>query len=865
MEPQKKQKQIEDLLNKLSNAVSCTADSVIICDRAGKIEYANPAFEKLTGYTADEVIGKTPQILKSGKHDHSFYDNLWSAILSGKVFRGEFINKTKLGILYCQAETITPIIDESGNVTSFVSTGRDISEHKKLEQTMMERESERRFRIMADTAPVMIWMTDTELSFNYFNKGWLDYSGNKLEHEIGDGWVKGVHDEDIDLVLNDFVSKLKSREKFSMEFRLKRYDGEFRWFLNTGAPRFVNDDDFLGYIGSCVDITERRMAEEAIRSIIEKHADGILIVDMEGIVRFTNPSAEAIFRRKKEKLIGENFGMPAVTGKRTELDIVRATGEAGIAEMRVDKTEWDGKTAHLVSLRDITKRKMAEESLRLSEASLAEAQRIAHMGDWDWDVPNNKLRWSDEIYSIFRLEDHGLLDSYEDFLSFVHPDDKEFVTKSVDDALRGKKNYSIDHRIVLPNGAERVVHEKAEVTFNVEGKPLRMKGTLQDITESRMIEIELFKAQKLESVGILAGGIAHDFNNILAGILGNTNLAMINSKGAPELDETLSKIETATMRAKDLTQQLLTFSKGGAPVKKTINVIEFIKESAGFAVRGANVRCDYQIPDDLWSVEADEGQLNQVINNLVINASQAMPKGGIINLAAENIDEQSSPTISSLKKGIYVKISIIDHGIGIQKEHLANIFDPYFTTKQKGSGLGLATSYSIVKNHGGIIIPESLPGKGATFNIFLPASSKLVEEKSAGKKDMLAGSGKILVMDDEEIIRDMTKQLLGFIGYDVECAKDGVEAIELYKSAKANCKPFDIVIMDLTVPGGMGGEEAVTKLREFDNNVKTIVFSGYSNNPILSDYKKYGFDGVITKPFKIEEFNKVIHETMAAG
>lgn len=385
---------------------------------------------------------------------------------------------------------------------------------------------------------------------------------------------------------------------------------------------------------------------------------------------------------------------------------------------------------------------------------------------------------------------------------------------------------------------------------------------VRDVTERLKMEEEMLKAQKLESVGVLAGGIAHDFNNILTAILGNTNLAtiLLTSGKVDKALETMHNIEKATIRARDLTHQLLTFSKGGEPVKKTVSLAGLIKDSSSFAIKGSNVKCEFTIPDDLWHVEVDEGQINQVINNLIINAVQAMPNGGVINISTENLLNFGKDDGDLLKKGNYVQIAIKDKGVGIKKELLSEIFDPYFTTKQCGSGLGLASSYSIIKKHGGLISVESEVGTGSIFYITIPASFKDVAKTYDISLDKLEGRGKILIMDDDEIICDMVNQTLSFIGYEIECAKNGEAAIDMYKKAYESGKPFDLVIMDLTVPGGMGGEAAIKELHRIYPEAKAIVSSGYCNNPVMSDFQKYGFHGVMSKPFEIKELNELLQK-----
>jgi CheY-like chemotaxis protein len=302
----------------------------------------------------------------------------------------------------------------------------------------------------------------------------------------------------------------------------------------------------------------------------------------------------------------------------------------------------------------------------------------------------------------------------------------------------------------------------------------------------------------------------------------------------------------------------LTFSKGGAPIKKITSIPDLLKDTINFTLSGSKVRCQFFINDDLWSANCDEGQISQVISNLIINAEQAMPEGGVIEVRAVNLLVEEEATQSFMLPGKYIMISIKDHGVGVSEEHLQKIFDPYYTTKQKGRGLGLTTVYSIIKRHDGYIDVESEVGIGTTFHIYLPSTGEKIVKDETGKLNIRKGSGKILVMDDEEMVRDFAKELLSEFGYDVELAEDGEEAIQIFSNAIESGKPFDAVILDLTIPGGMGGADVIQKLREIDPDVKGLVSSGYSNDPIMSNYEDYGFCGVIPKPYKIEEINQIL-------
>ncbi|RQW89062.1 MAG: response regulator [Geobacter sp.] len=408
------------------------------------------------------------------------------------------------------------------------------------------------------------------------------------------------------------------------------------------------------------------------------------------------------------------------------------------------------------------------------------------------------------------------------------------------------------------------VEVRAYPIFDESGQVILALEHIRDITERKKLEEERINSQKLLSLGVLAGGIAHDFNNILTGVLGNISLARMMAQSDRKLAKRLEEAEKATQRAGDLTQQLLTFSRGGEPVKKSAYIKELAMDSVSFVLRGSNVRCDFSLPDDLWPVEVDTGQMHQVFNNLIINADQAMPEGGIIRVLAENtvIGQEKLPILT---EGRYVKVSVLDQGSGIPEANLGKIFDPYFTTKAKGNGLGLATVYSIISKHGGLITVESQVGVGTTFSFFLPAAKPGADEKELENLPPTSGKGKILIMDDEEIILEVAGEILVHLGYKVESCREGSEAIAKYKVAGKIGEPFDAVLLDLTIPGGMGGKETMKHLLEIDPDAKGIVSSGYSNDPILSNYGEYGFCGVVLKPYAIREISKTMQEVLSAS
>ncbi len=414
------------------------------------------------------------------------------------------------------------------------------------------------------------------------------------------------------------------------------------------------------------------------------------------------------------------------------------------------------------------------------------------------------------------------------------------------------------------NGEARILEIRVESTDWNE-KPARLL-MLRDITERKRAEEEMLKTEKLESLELVAGGIAHDFNNLLTGTIANISLAKMHATAGNTLFDALRNAEKAATGAKHLTQQLLTFTRGGDPVKRPASLSLLLKDSVALALSGSSVKNQVRVPDDLWPAEIDQQQVGQVLQNLLINALQAMPDGGRLAVDAENlsIGRETPGYPALLKEGKYVKISIEDTGFGIPPEHLTKIFDPYFTTKPKGSGIGLATAYSVIKRHGGVIDVESKVDAGTSVFVYLPASpgSEIGDPLDDSGEVPMPGSGKVLLMDDEEAIRVVARDLLMLLGYEVETTKDGSECIATYKAAMESGRPFSVVVMDLTVPGGMGGKVAIQKLLEFDPAVRAIVASGYSTDPIMSNYENYGFKGIIRKPYNGVELSQALQQCM---
>lgn len=450
--------------------------------------------------------------------------------------------------------------------------------------------------------------------------------------------------------------------------------------------------------------------------------------------------------------------------------------------------------------------------------------------------------------------------------NIVHEDDVA-IYDSMMKQLQETHEYvsQIEYRIIHRSGRVRWVRNYSSNHCDASGKLACYGGAIYDITEQKEIEAGIAKMKNLESIGILAGGIAHDFNNLLMAITGYISLAKAKITDDDKAYQLLTEAENISFSGKDLTQQLITFSRGGEPSKRTIHLDSLLTNLIEPLLHGSNTVCKYDIPENLRPIEADEEQLRRAIRNIVTNAKESMPAGGQILVRAANrkIEEKNNVPLS---KDDYIEISITDEGTGIPRDCLSKVFDPYFTTKpmgaQRGKGLGLAVVYSILKKHGGCVTVESETSRGTTFRLYFPAARDPISLKLVNKSFIRKNGRRILFMDEEEIVREVAGQIIQGIGYRPVLARHGVEAIEIYKHEKLQGSPFEVVILDLTVKNGMGGKEALEELFSIDPDIRAIVSSGYINDPVIARYKDYGFAGAITKPYKAKELKELIEKVV---
>lgn len=635
------------------------------------------------------------------------------------------------------------------------------------------------------------------------------------------------------------------------------------------------------------EISERKKVEKALlksesmlSNILEASPMGISYVE-NGLLKWTNQAMAEMFgagsltsyfnlktsdfystpgeysRVARELFRSLNSGRPA----ETEARLKRIDGSMFHGRIRISALDNnDARRGTITTITDISARRKAELALRESE----EKHRtiIENIEDmyYEVDLEGNFTFLNDAISTIFGISKEEAVG--RNFSEMSAPESASDLSRIFAKVYEtGLSVAGAELTFVSNTGQKSQLEISVSPIRDSHGAICGFRGISRDVSERRRALEERLKLEKMESIGVLAGGIAHDFNNILTAIQGNISVAALADSGSETRKRYLVEAERAVNRAGDLTRQLLTFSKGGAPIRVASSIADVTVDSCEFAARGSNVKLEFMVPEDIWTVEIDEVQISQVLGNLVINAIQAMPGGGVITVRLCN-EELREDMGLPLPANRYVRISVLDTGIGIDKGLLPKIFDPYFTTRSEGNGLGLATAYSIIKNHDGLITVESDPGKGSAFHVYIPATTAKPEPKKHHGSEIISGTGKVLIMDDEIAIRTLAEELVSMLGYTVTAVRDGYEALDAYKKSMDNSDPYDVVILDLTIPGSMGGYESLLELRRLDPNVKAIVSSGYSNDPIMANYSQFGFNGVIPKPYSAHRLAETINSVI---
>jgi two-component system, cell cycle sensor histidine kinase and response regulator CckA len=635
---------------------------------------------------------------------------------------------------------------------------------------------------------------------------------------------------------------------------------------------------------------ERRIGEasERYRKLFESAYDAIVLADAEtGEILDVNLKTAEILGRPVEELRGRHHTelhpperrdearrnlRARLTGENRDLMAVALwtkDGRAVPVEVSAARIELDGRPAILGTFRDLSERHAAEAALRRSEESyrLAAEQTGQLLFDIDPGARRIECRGAVEQITGFTLEEFNRFGT-DEMEQQLHPDDVAEVRRRYIEAIRGRQRLHIEYRVRRKDGTWIRVENLATCLRGPKEGDVRVIGTIRDVTAIRAAEEELRESetrrQKLESLALLAGGIAHDFNNLLTGILGNVSLAAHALPPDSPAHAFLREAEEASGRAQDLTHQLLTFSKGGEPIKRVVDVGRLLADTVSFACRGTAVRYELNLPAEPVTAEIDQGQVGQVVNNIVLNAVQAMPAGGVLRASLESVTVPAD-NLDGLAVGAYARLTLADTGAGIPHALIGRVFDPYFTTKPGGTGLGLAISHSIVRRHGGAVRVKSEPGMGSEFEVLLPAAGTAVLPAPLARPVHVAPGGRALVMDDEEQVRLLALRMVERLGFEGQGVGDGAAAIAAYREALAEGRRFDVVIMDLTVRGGMGGREAVVELLAVDPSARVIVSSGYSTDPVMAAYRQYGFAGILAKPYRLEQMKETLASLFSDG
>lgn len=769
----------------------------------------------------------------------------------------------------------------SGQIAQFI-------ERRQAEEALLA--SEKRSRALIEKSSDAIGLIDPEGVILYASPSTSRILGYSLDAFVGKSAFDLIHPEDIEYTKALFHELLQSPNKSVMgQYRMLHREGAWRCMEGI-ATNLLDEPSVQAIVVNYRDVSERVWVQEAFERvslqnelILNAAGDGICGIDIKGKATFVNPAAAKMLGYQVSEMMGQSLHdlihppslrIGTCLPHRCSVNVTlkkgtaspqrnglfwKKSGSSFPVEYVVTPIQEHGRpTGAVIVFKDFSERKKVEEALANEKERLSVTLRSIGDGVIATDTQGKILLMNNAAEKLTGWsQEEGTGRPFTEVFHTVDVKTRYRCEDIVQAVLKigGTVEVVSDTALIARDETERPIAETAAPIRDKEGNIIGVISVFHDMTDKKKMEEELLKGIKLDAVGLLAGGIAHDFNNILTAIIGNISLAKMYADQKELLMERLAQAEKVSVRAKDLAQQLLTFSQGGAPTKTPTSIAGLLKSTVPYSLRGSNIRSDFFIQDDLWPIEVDQGQIRQVINNLMINAVHAMPEGGTIHISAENISIENEIALA-LKKGRYIRLKIKDAGAGISKENLPKIFDPYFTTKQKGNGLGLTSSYSIIKQHHGHITAESQVGAGTTFNVYLPAFPGTIPP---GQDDApCGGRGRILIMDDYDDVREVAEKMLKVIGYEVSLVQNGTEALKSYQEAKEAGRAFDAVIMDLTIPGDAGGKETIQRLLTFDPQVKAIVSSGFSNDPIMSTFKKHGFSGVVTKPYKMEELADVL-------
>lgn len=891
-------------LLQIEKAIDFTSDAVVICNPQGVATYCNAAY-KLLVQPVSFPDTRVPHVL----------EDILADVLTGKSWKGERTITDSMGMMKVLLIQADAVYEENGTIAGIVTTCSDITERKQAEQInrilFAISDAVNSTEDLLDLYKTIHLILGSIIDVTNFFIAITDHSKRKLYFP----YYQDSVDEDFS-PLDDFdtessLTGLIVAEKKSMLLRHKEIQERDTkngiWgpspLIWMGSPLLIREEvigvvalqsytnpdaydeadlQILTAVSQQIAIAIERKrfldkleeSEERLNFLVKNSSDSLIIIDADRSLRYVSPAVEKISgysdielkRKSIDTLIHpddlqdvmlawyEAIEHPEKTvtvqyrhiHKTEEWVLFEAIGQSFLNDPAVNGI--------IASVRNITEHKRIETFLKDIITKNPMSIQILNKDGLTLEV-NHSYK---SLFGTVPPSDYSL---------FSDPELLQMGLGELFAQLRNGATVSFPDTYLNPHDSTPDFPD-APVWVKTTGFPLNdssgnpEKFVLmhEDITERKEHEKEQLKNEKLGSLGILAGGIAHDFNNLLTAIMGNISFAKVLLDSTHKSYTPLTEAEKASVRAGELAHQLLTFARGGEPIKKAVSPQHLVKETISLVLRGSNVKAILDINDDIHAIEADEGQLSQVFNNIVINATQAMPGGGTLMVTARN-EVLAAKNSLSLPSGAYIRLTFADQGCGISDDDLKKIFDPYFTTKSEGNGLGLASVHSIIKRHGGHIEVSSAVGKGTTFTILLPSLGDIYTKLQSDIAIQAKGGhrgGSILVMDDEEMIRDIASSMLTHLGYDVTTCAGGDEAIELYKNSIESGTPFLAVIMDLTIPGGLGGKKAAEQIRSLFPDACLIVSSGYSNDPIMSNYQEYGFSGAIAKPYNVDEVEQVL-------
>ena len=811
-----------------------------------EIDYISPSVESLTGYPPESFCKNVEFCLNLiHPEDRAYYEKLFK---KKRIFKGprelRVIHKDK-NIVWFELNTIT-LLDNDNKIAGQAGIAKVITGRKQAEGDL--KRSKERFQRIIENGPVGIFLLDENYVFLEVNKSWITMMGFASEEMIGKSFFDNIFPEDLESLKQRIVEiKDGSIKEFRIETRLRTKTNTVLWIELYISIQQSGWDKKKTIIGIATDITERIVSDNKLKAYRDNLEKKVRERSYELLLALERNKAEIKEKRRVEKNLQ-----------------IRLRYEKGLADF----------TQSLLLADDLSEETFTNSLEYLLKASNSNSIYIFENFEDPKDglcmrltkeVCDKETPPKEDLKDLVSIPYSEGFESWKKAMLRREPVIRtlDLVTKAEHRFIKHGKAASL---IALPIWTENTWYGfigfdsvKKDHWWNEEDvRLLRTAAAILGVyKERRRIEREMLRQQKLESLALLAGGIAHDFNNFLSGIMLSASIAKRYVDQQNPAFEIINDAEHAAKRAANLSNQLVTFTRGGEPSMAEVSILKLLKDTVNFALTGSGINSGLEITEDLWLVNGDKGQISQVIYNIVLNALQAMPLGGNLTIKASNINLQPGNDMNLLS-GDYVRISISDTGIGIMEENLSKIFDPYFTTKERGSGLGLTMSYTIIKNHKGYLGVDSIKDRGTTFFIYLPAIPRSESREEEENEKLKKGKGRVLLMDDEEVILFTARKGLTLLGYDVLVTTDGVEAVEQFKTALSEKNPFSVVILDLTVNGEMGGKEAAKRILEMDADARIIMSSGYLADPVMADYTKFGFKASLPKPYTIEELSDVL-------